>query len=489
MLRGQRRREWSLVALSLVALLVVVPFLVELLVGAWASRGPVFRLVVGIANAVGGTVATVDAFLVGLVVAWLVLFALDAYKRVQAGLLLLSAPVFFLALRRQDRWLFPWADHLLPLALGLALGIALGQVGGGGRTRTGGGGDGSRLGAGLPVVGSWQFEFPTAGRLLYATAGVVAVVGLLERYVLAPTLGGRPAGAGVDPATPVGVLVDLAVVVTFVVLVGYFTAYEDRSDVTVLCDDPELLASTVGWLYEAASRFDAMPGDRVREKALIRARTAPEEADLSGRIAFRFRRPGPLSRWRVISADTPRPLDDGEIERLESRVGGAGLPGRLVRLGWRRLRALAPRVLSGGSGSVDNVERVDESDAVLFVVSVSDFVDEARLAAGEFDDWRELLEDGGYDAIRRYVRVGELYRGRPPAVYVVAADAEVALDLSAARPGSSRPDLDGITPFVVDRILGADYAEDANYVEFVPVSGAVDEGEGSRGFERLLESL
>jgi hypothetical protein len=478
-LSGRRGREWLLVGLSLVTVLVVVRPLTELLVAAWAQQGLVFELVVWVANAIGGTVATIDAFLLGVLIAWLVLFALDEYKRVQAFLLLLvGVPAFLLSLQQLERWQFDWAPHLLPLAVGGIVGLATGVVGSSGRTRPVEGSTGSG------PIGRLQFEFPWAGKLLYAVASLVAVGGLVERYVLA----GWARGSG-TPVTAGDAVIDLVVVATFVVLLNYFVEYTDRTEVAIVCRNrTNLLARIVGGLYTAAERYDARPiGDDRDAQQLARAAAArrPEDLpDLGGRIGFRYQPGGPLRRRTIVSADDPRGLDDENVRALEERASRSGLVAHASRLLERRATALLPAALAPTFTSAKPVKRIDESDAVLLVVSLSDFINEVKLD-GELDDWRDAKKPNPPEDVDRYVAVQRAYDGQPTDVYLVAAEAELAQELHAKRSGGDRPSIEDGTleRFIANSVL------DRSDADVTPVSRPLDGDSSGRGFEALLTKL
>jgi xanthosine utilization system XapX-like protein len=498
---SRRWRDRVFVVASFLVMTTVVTRVAGVLVAAWESHGLLFHVtrLIGRIGFVGG-VDAIDVFLAGSIVGWLVLFALDEYKRIQAAILIVATPVFYLTLLSLGRWVnLGWLGNLPALGAGLLVGILSGAVGARAPSR-----DPAERGR-VPVVGRLRFEFPAAGRLLYGLMWFLLVVALLERYVTYRTpirAAGSPVTSAAPPATAVGFVLDLVGVVLFLSLLGYFVEYSDRKDVVVACSSRAkgALPNVVGALYTVArDRYDGMPvlpsgGGRIEDVArLLDAELAgtPEELPpgprdlprLDRAVAFRYRLPALLKRWTVVEADR---ANDASLEAFEAELPDRrGSLGRVSTLLWRFGRRLVPRTLRRlvPSSSASGWQRLARADTLLVVVPLSDCIDIDRLAAGEFETEADLICDPPSYA-ETYARLQGRSEGMRPRVVIAATESQYAEHVYEIRHGGRQPTEAQLEDFVKNSLLGLDPQR-----RVIPVKRPFEDEASMRGYDRLLRSL
>ena len=425
---GSRRAEALRLVAALVAILAATAAASRMLVAAWDDHGLVYHLVHGFGRTMGwginGTV--VFAALVGAIL--VVAFALDEDKHVQ-GVLLLAAIglVFVPTLVVLERWRIDFLAYPTAIAAGAVVGVVVAAVGGT-----------------APPFSGGRVSFPNAARGLYAAVAGTAVVGLIERYlpyespivVVENTPAIDQVAAG--PLTPV---VDLLAVSALVYLMGYFTRYSDVTDVVISSPDDGTVSSFLGGLYDAADdRYGAttLEGGDVLNDARALQHSRPS---ITGRVAFQYQPgSGVLVRRRKVAYDNIRPVTDEDAAAIETVAEERSSLGSRVWYGFRRHLLLAApasarSVLRRSGGA--HLDRLVGADVILLLAPLDEIIDQYLVEeGGEFDEsWVKTPaylwapDDGAGDA-GRYHRIGEACSAASmPDVYVVATDADIALDI------------------------------------------------------------
>ncbi|MFB6091759.1 MAG: hypothetical protein ABEK02_01970 [Haloquadratum sp.] len=464
-----RRGEALHLVAALAAILVATAVVSRMLIAAWDDHGLVYHLVHGFGRTMGWGIDGVVVFAAIFVLTLVVAFALDEDKHVQGVLLLAAiAFVFVPTLLLLGRW-FAGVDftaYPIPAAAGVLLGAVV--VG---------------VGASVPPLTDSRVAFPNAARALYAVVGGVAVVGFVERYLTyrspivvvqnTPEIDQIASG----PLTP---LVDLVSVFALVYLMGYFTRYSDVTDVVISSPDDEAVTAFLGGLYDAADdRYGAtsLEGGDVLNAARSQSHSLPR---LTGRVAFQYRPgEGAFVRRREVAYDNLRPVSDSDVDAIESIADQRSSLGSRLWFGFRRhLRLAAPGFFrsqlrrSGGA----HLDRLVGSDIILLLAPVSDLLREDLIDGGEtFDE--SWVRDRAY--LERYDDLAAACADSSmPDVYVVATDADRALDLHRADSLDSGPFL---------RFLRTDVLRlgDAARGHVLPVSGTVD----GEGYDEVLRTL
>ena len=424
---GSRRAEALRLVAALVAILAATAAASRMLVAAWDDHGLVYHLVHGFGRTMGwginGTVVFAALFGAILVVA----FALDEDKHVQ-GVLLLAAIglVFVPTLVVLERWRIDFLAYPTAIAAGVVVGVVVAAVGGT-----------------APPFSGGRVSFPNAARGLYAAVAGTAVVGLIERYlpyespivVVENTPAIDQVAAG--PLTPV---VDLLAVSALVYLMGYFTRYSDVTDVVISSPDDGTVSSFLGGLYDAADdRYGAttLEGGDVLNAARSQQHSRPR---ITGRVAFQYQPgSGVLVRRREVAYDNIRPVSDDDADAMAGIAAERSSLGSRLWYGFRRQLLLAApaslRSLLRRSGGA-HLDRLAGADVILLLAPLDDIIDQYLVEeGGEFDEswvttptYLRVSADGADDGV--YHRIGAACSGSSmPDVYVVATDADIALDI------------------------------------------------------------
>jgi len=481
--------ERRLVVASVVVTLVTIVPVTRMLGEAWDEQELVFNLVWLVTTTLGVDIDVAVVFPAGLVVGWLLLFGLDDYKRVQGVILLAAVPVGVVTLAGMNKWVgtVSWLA-LTPFLLG---GVVVA------------GGAGVLSGQQDKKTG--RREFPLAPRMLYATAVVATVVGLVERHLRydSPVVVDRATGAVTGgPLGSVGVVVDglavdLVASVAFLVVLSWFVQYDNRSDVLVVRPDEgdgrlaetRFLAAT---MQVAWREYDAVPLEG-GSKFNVDAQTVASEADVvevdgsrPSTVSFRFTQPGLLSRRTVIESNSYSPPTARDVDRIEARIDRASGPLGTVRsLLFRPLSLLVPAGLRGlvASDPARFVNRVANADTLVLLAPVPDRLNQYALEEGETSFAAVLRDEPAY--IERYNDLCKAYRGHPRTdVFVVATGANsVAGFYEQTTERLPRLDSDHFAGFVGQKVLGI------GGCDVVPVDDSFDDEDGPQGVERVLNRL
>jgi hypothetical protein len=473
---GSRRAEALRLVAALVAILAATAAASRMLVAAWDGHGLVYHLVHGFGRTLGwginGTVVFAALFGAILVVA----FALDEDKHVQ-GVLLLAAIglVFVPTLVVLERWRIDFLAYPTAIAAGVVVGVVVAAVGGT-----------------APPFSGGRVSFPNAARGLYAAVAGTAVVGLIERYlpyespivVVENTPAIDQVAAG--PLTPV---VDLLAVSALVYLMGYFTRYSDVTDVVISSPDDGTVSSFLGGLYDAADdRYGAttLEGGDVLNAARSRQHSRPP---ITSRVAFQYKPgSGAFVRRREVAYDNIRPVTDGDAAAIEAVAEERASLGSRVWYGFRRQLLLAApasvRSLLRRSGGA-HLDRLVGADVILLLAPLDKIIDQLVVEeGGEFDEsWvtrpSYLRKASAGATAGAYQRIGEACNaGSMPDVYVVATDADIALDIHNGETFDR-----AFSHFVQTDILGLGgvYRK-----QVLPVAGVRPE---SKGYDDVLRRL
>ena len=473
---GSRRAEALRLVAALVAILAATAAASRMLVAAWDGHGLVYHLVHGFGRTLGwginGTVVFAALFGAILVVA----FALDEDKHVQ-GVLLLAAIglVFVPTLVVLERWRIDFLAYPTAIAAGAVVGVVVAAVGGT-----------------APPFSGGRVSFPNAARGLYAAVAGTAVVGFVERYlpyespivVVENTPAIDQVAAG--PLTPV---VDLLAVSALVYLMGYFTRYSDVTDVVISSPDDGTVSSFLGGLYDAADdRYGAttLEGGDVLNAARSRQHSRPP---ITSRVAFQYKPgSGAFVRRREVAYDNIRPVTDGDAAAIEAVAEERASLGSRVWYGFRRQLLLAApasvRSLLRRSGGA-HLDRLVGADVILLLAPLDKIIDQLVVEeGGEFDEsWvtrpSYLRKASAGATAGAYQRIGEACNaGSMPDVYVVATDADIALDIHNGETFDR-----AFSHFVQTDILGLGgvYRK-----QVLPVAGVRPE---SKGYDDVLRRL
>ena len=473
---GSRRTEALRLVAALVAILAATAVASRMLVAAWDTHGLVYHLVHGFSRAAGWGIRGTVVFVALLGAVLVVAFALDEDKHVQ-GILLIAAValVFAPTLVVLGRWRIGFLAYPLSMVAGLLVGVVLVAVGGT-----------------APPFSDGRVSFPNAARALYAGVGGIAILGFLERYlpyespvvVVENTPDVVPAAAG-----PLTALADLLAVVSIVYLMGYFTRYSDVTDVVISSPDDDTVSGFLGGLYDTAmDRYGATPleGGEVLNKVSAQKHSRPQ---ITGRVAFQYRPgDGTFVRRREVAYDNIRPVSESDGDAMENIAAERSSFGSRLWYGFRRqfllaapesLRSLVRR--SGGA----HLDRLVGADVILLLAPIDDIVDQYLAEeGGEFDEsWVTrpgYLTDraGGKESL--YDQLGEACSGSSmPDVYVVATDADIALDIHASESFRS----DSFLRFLRTDVLGLGTAYRG---QVLPVAGV---GSDSKGYDDVLGRL
>jgi hypothetical protein len=497
---GGYARRWRDRLLVVFALLVLgglaVP-LASLFVGAWETHGLLFHLtrMLGNVGLLGG-VDAVDFLLVGLVVGWLTLFALDSYKWVQAVVLLVTAPLFVVGLQAAGRWdELPVLENVPWLVLGVVVALGTGVYASSVRNLD----EDTR--SRVPVLGRYRLTFPTAARALYGFVWVAVVLALLERHLVyrSPVVAD---GAQVAPAAPeltlAGTVLNLLAGSAFLLFLGYFVEYSDQKEVLIASrsDTSRAVPNLIGALYTQASRaYGGRPtvpdvgGDLGRIARRLNGLSGePGTVDgdalrpLAQALAFEYRLSGLLRRSTIVETD----LTAGNtLEEFETRlVGTRRVRERAGRVGRQLARRLFPATLRGlyPSATRTGWRRLARADTLLMVAPLTDCIDTAALEDEDIEDWT-VAKGSAPTYVGSYASIQSSLGDGSPRPFIVATDGHLAEQLYRLR--NSEPPTSGeLEAFVKNSLFGV-----GPNVEVTVVSRPRSEGATMDGFDDLLWEL
>lgn len=468
---ASRRTDAIRLTAALVAILAATAVSSRMLIAAWDAHGLVYHLVHGFGRTMGWGIVGVVVFAALFGATLVVAFALDEDKHVQ-GILLVAAIalVFVPTLLVLGRWQIDFLAHPVPAVAGVVAGAVV--VG---------------IGASVPPLTDGGTSFPNAARALYAAVGGIAIIGFFERYlayespiVVVQNTPSVDQVAG-GPLTP---LVDFVSVFALVYLMGYFTRYSDVTDVVISSPDDETVAGFLGGLYDAADRrygAVSLEGGDILNAARSQRESMPR---LTGRVAFQFHPgSGVFVRRREVAYDNIRPVSDSDADAMAEIADRRSSLGSRLWFSFRRHLLLAApgfvrsRLRRSGGAHLDRLVR---SDVILLLAPVGDVLREYEIDEdGDFDEsWVRDREYVGEEGV--YNRIAEACAGSSmPEVYVVATDADRALDLHRADSLDSGQFLRFLRTDVL-RLGGATSGH------ILPVAGV---GEGSSGYDDVLERL
>ena len=471
---GSRRTEALRLVAALVAILAATAIASRMLVAAWDDHGLVYHLVHGFSRTMGWGINGTVVFAALLSAVLVVAFALDEDKHVQ-GILLIAAIalVFVPTLVVLERWRIDFLAYPASVAVGLGTGVVVAAVGGA-----------------APPISDGRVSFPNAARALYAAVAGTALVGFVERYLPYETpivVVENPPSVDQVAGGPLTPLVDLIAVAAIVYLMGYFTRYSDVTDVAISSPDEETVSGFLGGLYDAAdTRYGAttLQGGDVLNAARSQRHSRPQ---ITGRVAFQYRPgDGTFVRRREVAYDNIRSVSDADADAMADIAVERASLGSRIRYGFRRQLLLAApesiRSLLRRSGGA-HLDRLVGADAILLLAPLDDIVDQYLIEEdGEFDEsWvtrPPYLTDDGAGSL--YEKLGEACTGSSmPDVYVVATDADIALDIHGEDSFRSDPFL----RFLRSDLLGLGAACRGRVL---PVTGV---GSDSEGYDDVLERL
>lgn len=473
-----RARELGAVFVYAVVIAVTTPIVAEMLATAWDDRGIPFELVLTATKTLGVNFDLGIIVPIGFVLALVVLFCLDEYKRVQAPLVVLGCVVLVVALVRMGRWteLIDWERYWW----GLIPGATVGLVG--------------IHGAKLPSRG--RREFPGAARWLYRVTALVIVVGLFE-YHLSYTNGLGFQVRDMYMTLPASLLLVLAV--------AEFVKYSNRKDIVIIGGNDTAESDLLGGLFsEARGRFDGVPLDPDgsgqgavflnKAAAAPDSETLPERNDIST-VSFKFSPGGFFSRQIVVTANRFDPPSRRDLELFRSQVTSEeGVGSSVGRFVTRRLSVLVPRIIRRAlnDDSRRMSDRLRSADSVLLIAPISDFVREDRLDSGEFDDWRELVSRTPPEYAAVYAGLCDVFTQTSRRGIVVTPEASLAMRAYEERenryPSYRDP---AFTSFVKNTILTGNDPETAGPAcDIITVDrNQHSEDEPPVGFDTLLITI
>jgi hypothetical protein len=474
---GSRRAEALRLVASLLAILAATAGASRMLIAAWDDHGLVYHLVHGFSRAMGWGIRGTVVFVALLGIVLVVAFALDEDKHVQGVLLLAAVVVVFVpTLVALERWRIDFLAYPTSVGAGLVIGVGVVAVGGT-----------------APPFSGGRVSFPNAARALYAAVAGVAVVGFIERYLTydspvvvvrnTPTVDQVAGG----PLTPV---VDLVAVSALVYVMGYFTRYSDVTDVVISSPDEGTVSGFLGGLYDAADRrygATTLEGGDVLNAARSQQHSRPP---ITGRVAFQYQPgSGAFVRRREVAYDNIRPVSDGDADAMEAVAEERSSLGSRVWYGFRRQLLLAApaslRALLRRSGGA-HLDRLVGADVILLLAPLDDIIDRYLAEEGEeFDEswvttpaYLRAPPESGTGNAGVYHRLGAACTGSSmPDVYVVATDADIALDIHGG-------DFDDrFLSFLRTDVLGLDTVYRGRVF---PVAGI---GQESKGYDDVLGRL
>jgi hypothetical protein len=431
-LSDQRTTEIYLAALGVAFVAILTPRVALTMDAAWRANGIGRTIAFGVID----LLPVVDKVMVlplGLVVAWLALFAFDRSKRLQTPVALLGAVAFgTVVVVFQNRWdsVALGADWPV-LAVGAGVGLATGlapQLSGGRRTR----------------------EFPVAAWGLFGTAAVLGVVSLLDLYLL----GDQVTVSGwllPPPGTALGAVVDTVAVAVFVVAVGLLVLYTDRREAVLFDASGGRNTASVfaGLLDETdpahSGRVTAGNGNAVlNAQRAVRNGEVPEP--VTERTEVTFLPPRRFSRWVTVGGEQhdPAAIDAETVEREVEPPGPGDAFAQLVP---KRLRRW------GRPDAVRMATKLRRADLVLYLVSMDELVVPAEEQLRSADGNSGLPVDS--DTVETYRTLSRSLAPHTEQV-VILLGAERAAELYEVSEGiaEARLDDDGFRGWLQEDLLG-----------------------------------
>jgi hypothetical protein len=384
--QDSRMKEIAVVLISSLAVLFSTVFVVDMLGRAWDAEGFFRRLSMTIGEALGGDVDVVIVASAGILIAWIVLFAIDESMRVQRLVIAAFSVLFAVEIVRSGRWtdLVNWSSNLSWLVAGLLFGLTTGGF--------------------LSYLFTNRRRFPRTGKLIYLTVIGAVVVGYSQLLIA-----GTASTGTVDALSSLTLIYSLAV----------YIKYDDRKNVVVVASNEETRTVVLGGVFQyVRDRHEGVPlqGGRLLNNALTEIEGKYEiQTQITKPIEFRYKYgTGLISRWISVSAENYRLSDVNRrvIDRVNRKIGGSS---DLVRWLYRRLvlpvDLLRPDFLSVSTSRVARMsQKISEADVVVVPLSVSD-----------------MNENTNTDVISELNEICK--RSASTKLVVVATDAEEAVEM------------------------------------------------------------
>lgn len=390
---ADEKREWAVVAVSAVLILALTPIVVSMMIAAWETDGFVWETATSLTIDQGYDIGLVVAVPAGLAVGWILLFALDESKKIQAVIVPAFAVIFAAVVWSKGLWFgdtVDWSANTVPFVLSFVAGLV--------------------TGGGAEYLNHRRRTFKRSGWLLYLSVTAAAVVSLVQLAVEGQ-LG--VVNGMVDGGSTVGLLVVLSV----------FVEYENERDVSIVATSKKPRATIVGGLCQTIRDENLnhkFRGEGAEE--MIRALSTLEQddvemlPDLEGTVGFRYKDTTSLiSRWVSVTAEgvdaryIQRQMElDGDPETQRTVLAKA------TSVASKPLRTLVPPILRGrGTRSGSLADRLDGSDVVLVSVSFSELVSEDDIDRRSVETVNKILHR---------------YSGSGPQTVLAVTEAEKALE-------------------------------------------------------------
>lgn len=356
--QSRGRRESVIIVATMLILLLAAQNLVQAGSVGWRN-GLLFSVASTVEGFLPGNVDVPVAIFAGIVTGWLILFAVDATKRIQTLVLFVVGLVVVVLLGQQDHVIGAVGNEL-PYFFGAA-GITIALTILSTTLLT----DRLQLGSGFVIRNTLQglrlLHFPAASNSLFVT--LILVIGVVT--IQYPFMS-RSSG---DPAVPV-VLLSGAVAIPSLAL---FINYESQTDVITFTPNSssELDAFFFGGLFSVAQReYHGRAVDRQSQNTLLEAKRASgPNPQLNHSVRFKYLPKRLLRRIVQINSAVNYEISDvtdDDIEQLERRA--TSIPG-ILHQSARRILAFVYKVLPVSSGPPRGVvDSLETADVVLFVV-------------------------------------------------------------------------------------------------------------------------
>ncbi|MCX2819415.1 hypothetical protein EGH25_08635 [Haladaptatus sp. F3-133] len=444
---GDEKREWAVVALSAILILVLTPVVVSMMIEAWETDGFVWETAASLTIDRGYDIGLVVAVPAGLALGWILLFALDESKKVQAVVVPAFAVIFAGVVWSRGLWFgdtVDWSANGVPFVASFATGLV--------------------TGGGAEYLNHRRRSFKRAGWLLYLSVTTGTAVALVQLAV--------EGGMGVTEG-----VVNAGSTVALLVVLSVFVEYENERSISVLATSEKPRATVVGGLCKTVR--DENLNHKFRGEGaekMVRALSTLENdgemlPDLEGTVSFRYKDTTSLiSRWVSVTAEG---VDARYVQRQMDLNTEQGSRNRTVEgavsVASKPLRSLVPPFVRGGSRRTGSLaDRLDGSDLVLVTVSFPELVSDDEIDQRSVETVKDIL--------RRYSESG-------PETVLAVTEAEKALERYENEMGG-RPLLndgkleDYIRMEVLGGYLGADIVS-------VSVEKNTNLGDGSLSWEDM----